>query len=148
MNKKQNTPYKGSKKQFKIKRMLIKILGIISIVFLISCQKEAGLGGKSTLTGKIMANYYDNSFTNIQSTEPAMNENVYVVFDNNPGYGTKVRTAFDGTYQITNLQKGKYTIYCYSKDPNTPSGDSPVIEKVEITKNKEVVTVNDIYINL
>jgi len=112
-------------------KTLVKLLWIISIVYLISCKKEAGLGGKSSITGKVIANYYDNTFTNVLSTASAMNENVYLVFDSSPGYGVKVRTSFDGTYQFTNLQQGKYTIYCYSKDPNSPNGESPVIETVE-----------------
>jgi hypothetical protein len=46
------------------------------------------------------------------------------------------------------LRKGKYRVFCYSEDTTgmVPGGKFAVIRDIEITSNKQVVTVDDIKI--
>ena len=113
-----------------------------------SCEKEAGIGGTSSITGKVVVRQYNSNFTTLTEQYYATDEDVYIVYGDDPVYGDKTSTNFDGTYRFEYLRKGKYTIYAYSEDSaNYPTQQEiPVMRQVEITKNNEEVTVSTIII--
>jgi len=80
-----------------------------------SCVSEEGQGGISTIQGKIFKVLHpNNNFTLAADTFPATKEDVYIVYDDEPIYGDKMETGYDGFYRFNYLVKGTYIVYAYS----------------------------------
>jgi hypothetical protein len=131
--------------------------GILVIcICLISCKKEEGIGGTSTITGKVIVHDFDGGFQEPAPQEiyPARDEKVFVIYGtDNLTYDDDFDTSLDGSYEFKNLQKGKYKIFAYSKDSTgakltgqVSDVDIPVIVEVEITSNGSTVAAPDIII--
>jgi hypothetical protein len=123
----------------------ISLLAVIIGFTSLSCEKEEGIGGTSSITGKIVVRQYNLNFTTLTEQYYAPDENVFIVYGGDAVYGDKTSTNYDGTYRFEYLREGKYTIYAYSKDSaNYPTQhEIPVMREVEISgKNKEVVVDN------
>lgn len=134
--------------------------GFLSVIFLsflslMGCKKEEGLGGTSTIKGKVIVYDFDASFQNPVPLEiyPATDENVYIIYGSDGTvYDDDFKTSYDGSYEFKYLQKGKYRLFAYSKDSTgasigNPSGaDIPVFINVEITSNGSTVSAPDIII--
>jgi hypothetical protein len=114
----------------------------------ISCSKEAGDGGNSTIYGKIIAHNYNAEFTNLKGIYPAADEDVFIIYGNDYSYSERVRTSYEGIYEFKYLRKGEYTIYAYSKDSTLtlPSEMYAVIRKVKIDDNQQTVQAEDMKI--
>lgn len=113
-----------------------------------SCVKVEGIGGTSTIKGKIIMQEFDNSNQPIKSYE-APDENVFIIFGENEIYDDDTKTHYDGTYVFSSLRKGSYKIFAYSDcDADSCSAPSlPVIIDVEITENNQIRNVEEITIN-
>jgi hypothetical protein len=124
-----------------------KIVFLIAFFTLfLSCNKTEGLGGTSSITGKVIVNDYNGSGTLI-ATYPGQDEDVFIIYGNdNTTYSDKVSSSFDGTYRFDNLTAGTYKLYAYSKCSTCDSGQEAVVITVEITQKKQVVTAPDIII--
>jgi hypothetical protein len=120
---------------------------ILSGFLLISCKKEAGVGGNSTIYGKVYEKVYNSSFTQLLEEYYAPDTWVYIVYGDDRDYGDKVKTNYDGTYEFKYLRPGSYRVYSFSKDSTLQTGAKVgVIKDVEISKNKETIEVPDIII--
>lgn len=130
---------------------------LFSIVFLLlfnSCKKEAGEGGTSFIKGRVYVKYYNKNFTLLADSAYAPDIDIYIIYGDEFSYGERKRTSYNGTYEFKYLQKGTYKIFAYTRDStgtyrnlvNQYANDLPVIQEVEITKNKQTVEVPDINI--
>lgn len=133
----------------------VLIITSLSVFLMTGCTKDAGEGGTSTITGKVIVHDFDASFQAAVDTYPAVDEDVYIIYgDDHSTYNDHYKTSYDGTFEFKYLQKGKYKLFAYSKDSTgAASGNlnsnSPKIAKfaeVEITSNGSVVTTPDIII--
>ncbi len=124
------------------------LLVIIVIIFIISCSKEPGPGGTSSITGKVYLRDFNASLTTLIGQYYAQEQRVYLIYGDNEVYSDDMRTHYDGTYRFENLKKGTYTVYAYSRDSTfqAPSGYIPVKKTVEITKNNQHIVLDDIII--
>lgn len=125
-----------------------KLIPLILVVCLIpACKKDEGIGGKSSITGKIIVRQYNANFTFLQEQFAAPDEDVFIIYGDDPVYGDKVSTNYDGTYRFEFLREGNYSVYAYSEDSaNYPTKHKiPVIRQVKIGKN-QTVQVEDIII--
>ena len=128
--------------------------GIIS--FFISCKKDPGPGGTSTIQGRVHAQHVTQGGV-IDTSYYDEDDRVYIV------YGTSgdaedddTRSSFDGSYKFQCLQKGTYRIWVYSKDTtglynftfDHTRPPIPVIKTVEVTSNGQTVNVPDIEVFL
>lgn len=78
---------------------------------------------------------------------PMVEERVYLVLDGEDFYTESVRTNAEGMYQFKGLNRGKYTVYAFSKDINSSTGALNAVEtEVEITKKKTVVEATQLFI--
>lgn len=116
---------------------------MIALVFLISCEKGAGIGGTSDLIGKIKIEEYNQSGQLVQTYE-AQEERVYIIYGRNEIYDDDTRTHFDGSYQFKNLNEGNYTIFAYSGCDTCSSGKKPVSVSVDISARKSTVEAPEI----
>ncbi len=137
--------FKDSLKPNLMKRY--SVLGIFLLFLaLSSCSKEAGEGGTSTITGKILINDYNSSGILINSYY-APEERVYIVYGDNDIYDDVTRTHFEGSYQFKYLREGEYTIFAYSDCLACPSGTEAVQVTVEITGRNETIEATEIEIS-
>lgn len=114
-----------------------------------SCTPDPGLGGMATVTGVVMIEDWNSTFTNINSVYPAMREDIFLVFGDEPTFGEDVETHFDGTYRFQYLYPGKYTLYAYSDRLATPGNTNtrePVKLTFEITEKRQILTLDTLYI--
>ena len=81
----------------------------------------------------------------ILTSQPAVDEKVYLVYGENDVFGELERTGGNGEYIFNNLTQGNYTVYCVSKD-TVSGGNTTIMQAVEITSNKTVVTAGEINI--
>lgn len=77
-------------------------------------------------------------------TIPAAKEDVYIVYGNEPIYGDKMETGYDGYYRFKYLNKGTYKIFAYNTLPSTQK--IAVIDTVTVKKG-ESKQVRNIYIH-
>ncbi len=139
-------------KTLQIKNLLL----ILSFAFfLLSCEKDEGQGGTSTIRGKVIVHNFDSGY---QEPEPreiygAADEKVYIIYGpDGTTYDDDFDTSYDGSYEFKHLQKGTYKVFVYSKDSTgaylqTPSvHDKAVFATVEITSNGSTVDVPDLII--
>lgn len=134
---------------------LTSVLGIL-MLFGSSCKKDEGEGGTSTISGKVILEKWDNSFSLLVNSYPARNQDVYILYgDDNTTYDNDYKTSYDGSYEFNYLQKGTYKLYVYTEDTTGLAANGtvdfslpkvPVFATVEITKNGQTVTVPEITI--
>ncbi len=134
-------------------RMLVKNLiklgfVLLFVVNLISCRKEAGEGGTSTIKGKIWVEDWNNAFTIKNGEYAGYDEDVYILYGDAVSYSEKTKTNYNGEFEFKYLRKGKYKIYVYSKDNTlqSKSGNVSVLKEVEITGKKQTKEVEQITI--
>ncbi len=121
------TKNKGMKRYF-------LVLSLITFS-LVSCTKEEGEGGRSSIKGKV--HMTDSNGTN-QGEYDIPDYDVYIIYgDKDDIYDDDMKTNYDGTFQFKNLRKGNYRIYVYTTDVNEPSGLTPVFKSISLGKNEE-----------
>ncbi|HRH66435.1 MAG TPA: hypothetical protein PLU53_09065 [Bacteroidia bacterium] len=140
----------------KIKGLVPKLTVFTLILLaLASCSKDAGEGGTSTISGKVIVYDFDPGFNSPQDTFPAKDEDVYIIYGaDHSTYDNDYKTSFDGSYEFKYLQKGQYKLFAYSKDStgasngtvNGASPKVPVFVTVEITDKNQTVVAPDIII--
>jgi hypothetical protein len=118
---------------------------LLPVFFMNGCTKEEGIGGGATIRGKVFVNEYSGGV--LTGTHDAMEERVYLIFGNDEAYGDDTRTNYNGIYEFKYLYPGEYTVLVYT-DCNTCSGGTePVLTTMTVTKNKDVIEVEDIYVS-
>lgn len=126
--------------------MLKRIIpAIVLAIGLISCSKEAGEGGTSSIQGKIFG-YDVNTSGIVTDSAYVQDARVYISYGGGTTVDGDVRTSYTGDYVFRGLRKGKYTIFVYSQCNNCPFNQEVVKQTVEITDNKQEVTAPDLKI--
>lgn len=120
----------------KFTRFALSLAGA-ALLLLSSCSNGPGAGGRATIIGKLKAQDYTNNCTTLNGEYFAADEDVYIIYGDEPSYGDRVRTAPDGTFMFRYLRKGTYKVYAYSDDCSSLSGTQAVIATVEITERKQ-----------
>jgi hypothetical protein len=121
-----------------------RYLFFIPCIFLFSCSKPEGKGGKSRIIGKIWVKNY-NTLNDIHDNYelkgeyPGEDEDVYIIYGDDIGYGDKVKAGPDGIFVFDYLREGNYRVYVQSKDTNrfSPSGIKTVDYPVRLTDDDE-----------
>jgi hypothetical protein len=130
-----------------MKKVLISI-ACISFLLMIACEKEEGIGGTSTLTGKVKVREYNGNFTYLIGEYYAGDQDVYIIYGKDSVYSDKFTTSYDGTYRFEYLREGAYKVFAYSKDSAAYPLDRKieVLKEVTITAKDQVVEVEDIIV--
>lgn len=126
----------------------MKVLKLVSLLILpfafAACKKEPGTGGKTTLSGKIMGNYYcDEDSSLLELGTPIPDERVYISYGATGEIDDDARTAPDGTFKFEFLHPGTYSLMTYSECLSCPTGKVVVTQEIEINKKEEEVTLSD-----
>ena len=128
-----------------------KICNVLFIAILclmaVSCKKEPGPGGNSTIYGKVFVKDYNSTFTILEQSYYGPDIWVFIIYGDDRDYGDKVRTGPGGTFEFKYMRPGTYHVYAYSKDSTLQTLASlPVIRDVDVPKKKQDVQVPDIVI--
>ena len=100
-----------------MQKLFLRLIFIITALLTFSaCEKEEGYGGNSKIKGVIVEKVYDTDFTQLQYTQVASDEDVYIVFGDDEVYGDNTNTSASGNFEFNYLNKGDYSIYYYSDD--------------------------------
>lgn len=128
----------------------MRVIFILSTILLLlsSCTKEPGIGGNSSISGKVIIQELDPFTGEVSQEYEAPEERVYIIYGDNEIYDDEIRTHYDGRFKFTDLYKGSYTLYVYSDCNTCPSGTIPVMRTVEIEENNsDLLIQEDIIIN-
>lgn len=105
------------------------------ILSLLSCTKEEGEGGRSSISGKV---HMTDVTGGNQGEYDAPDYDVYIIYgDENDVYDDDMKTNYDGTFEFKNLREGNYRVYAYTVDASLTSGITPVFKSIKIGKNEE-----------
>lgn len=136
--------------QIKIKRIkqFVLIPGLFILFLVYSCEKPAGLGGKSGIKGKVTVKSYDKQFRVLQASYPAANQNVYIIYGDSETNSDDIRTSYDGLFSFRFLSKGDYKIFVYSDDSLTgsPSGKMHVEKEITLSSNDQTYDIGELVI--
>jgi len=113
------------------------------ILLATACSKEPGVGGNSTITGKVIVQELDPFTGEVSSTYEAQEERVYIIYGDNEIFDDEIRTHYDGRFQFSELFKGSYTVYVYSDCSACPSGSEAILTTIEITENNSEVEISE-----
>jgi len=132
--------------------MKIKVfIGLIALLSIITaCKKEEGDGGMATIKGNVWVRDWDKNFNLIMYEHLGLDEDVFIVYGDQNGYGDKVSTDLNGNFQFNFLRKGNYTIYALSdtlQSSTVSYNQFPVVAKIEITDKKQVVDIGTLTVN-
>jgi len=72
--------------------------------------------GYATISGQVLRVNYSRDFLSIIDTVFAQDLDVFLVYEDDPGYFDRVRTIYDGTFAFPNLIKGNYSVFVYQDD--------------------------------
>lgn len=126
---------------------LITVLLALSMLVL-SCEKEPGEGGNSSITGYVHVTDWNASFLVVMGQYAGYDEDVYLIYGDDISFSERTRTGPDGRFEFKYLREGKYTVYLYSDTLTTFNGGKvPVKKVVEITSKKQVIEVDTLKIN-
>ncbi len=115
------------------------LIGLV-ISSILSCKKQAGEGGTSSIVGEIYIGWYDNLGA-LVNTFPAPEERIYITYGDNEGYDDDTRTHHDGSYKFEYLFPGSYSLYTYTDCDTCFAGTRAIIQTIEITENNQTIEV-------
>ena len=126
-----------------------RIFGFILAVSVVavSCNKEAGEGGTSSITGTILVNDFDGSGV-FQEQYLGQDEDVYIIYGTaDQTYDDNFSTSHDGTFRFDYLTPGDYTIFAYSRCDTCAGGQEAIKRTVNVADKKTEYTVGTIEIS-
>jgi hypothetical protein len=120
---------------------------LLTPLLMLSCKKEPGSGGKSTIYGKVLVKEYNTSFTDLLETYYGPGIWVYIIYGDDRDYGDRIQTGYDGTWEFKYMRPGSYKVYALSKDSTMQTNaDVPVMLNVEVPDKKQDIEVPDLVI--
>ena len=116
------------------------VTGIFVFFLLItcSCVNEEGEGGTSSISGSLVTRYYNDDYSLMIREEPAVDEEVFILYGDDTYLGDRVFASNDGSFRFSWLRRGDYTVYYESEDSATTGRDEKVISyQVSLDKGEE-----------
>ena len=109
------------------------------LIILTSCDQTEGYGGTSTIKGKIETMYYNSDYSILVRQEPAVDEEVFLLFGENEVVGDKVESSATGAFEFSYLNPGTYKLY-YTSEDSSRYNDSeyPVIVDIQLTEGEDL----------
>ncbi len=102
--------------------------------------------GYATITGKIYVYDFNAERLTLLQEYYGPDEDVYIVYADDPFYFDHVKTYYDGTFRFEKLVKGTYTIYALSNDMINKASRQlvPVSKTVTIDTDYQKQDIGDI----
>jgi len=124
------------------------ILLIVFLLFSVSCSKTEGLGGTSSVEGKVYVLDYNQELTTKLGEYYGADIDVFIIYGDDNIYSDDFATSYDGSYRFENLQPGNYKVFAYSEDTTGISEGNifPVFKDFTINEKGENIVLDDIVI--
>jgi hypothetical protein len=129
----------------RLRNPLLLVATVCMLTAFSSCTKEAGPGGTSTITGKIVVDNVNGSGIS-QAIYDGAEERVYITYGDNEVYDDDTRTGPDGRFKFDYLHPGSYKVFVYSDCLTCDSGTEAVEVAVEIADKDSEVVLEDIIV--
>ncbi len=106
----------------RVKRIFLKtewhIFPILALMGLltVSCDKSEGLGGTGSIAGVVVEQFYNDDYSKLISSAPAVDEEVFILFGSDKAPGDRVYTGTSGDFRFDYLYPGTYYLYYRSQD--------------------------------
>lgn len=127
---------------------MTKLLLVVSTLLLLgSCKKEAGFGGRSSITGKVWVDDYTPG-GNLEASGYTGNINVYIGVEGANAMLKSVDTDYKGSYEFIGLQKGIYKVWVYTECDTCTDNATPIIQTVTIDKAKDEKQLTDFKVRM
>ena len=97
-------------------RFAVFLLVSFTFLAIVSCEKREGFGGTGSISGSITEQFYNDDFSLLIHEKQAADEEVFIVFGDDKGLGSRVRTNHQGQFMFRNLYPGQYKVYFFSED--------------------------------
>jgi hypothetical protein len=111
----------------------------IVLIFIIGCKQDEGIGGNSHLKGVLVEQFYNDDFSMLLSEQPAMDEDVYILFGDENTVGENTSTSNTGNFSFNYLWPGNYTLYYYVQNPENPElGDIEESVDIDLVAGEEL----------
>lgn len=95
--------------------LLIALMGFLTV----SCDKSEGLGGTASIAGTIVEQFYNDDYSDLIYSAPAVDEDVFILFGSDETPGDRVSTGASGEFRFDYLYAGSYSIYYKSQDTSS-----------------------------
>jgi len=120
------------------------ILFALGLLLFSSCKKKEGEGGKYSIKGTVSAKYYDQNLSIFTGEQNAADEDVFIIYGDQLGYGDKVSTDYKGQFEFRYLQAGNYTVYVYADDTSqkSPSAEKSIVRELSISGDTDLGTIH------
>ncbi len=133
--------------QFKAKFISLLLLFAVT-TFLSNCEKVEGVGGNSSISGRVIYKVYNSNFTIFQGNVSAKDEEVFILYGDSQGVGNRERTDFEGNFVFRYLYPGTYTVFMYADDSTRTALDGKQVVKFEVNlKKNEHLNLGEIFLN-
>jgi hypothetical protein len=95
--------------------MVVYIVSLLAAIP-VSCSNEEGLGGTGSVSGSVIEFFYNDDFSGLIYQQPAVDEEVFILFGDGENTGERVTTGPSGRFRFEYLYGGTYHVYFRSKD--------------------------------
>ena len=120
----------------------MRYLLFLTVLFA-ACEKDAGEGGNSSITGHVLVKEYDDvTFGSVYNEHNGIDEQVYIIYGDETGVGDNTDTGPEGRFEFKYLRKGTYKVFVISLDSTGDPfyvPDTAIVKQVEITDKKQTV---------
>ena len=125
------------------KTTLLSTVLLAFVLVFSGCEKLAGEGGASTISGKVYAKDYNGSGV-LQEEFYLADEDVFIIYGEGDNYyDDSYKTSFDGSFRFQYLRPGTYTVFVYSDCIACPSGTEELSQTVVVSGNNEDIILDD-----
>jgi hypothetical protein len=115
------------------------LVGYFALLATVSCEKNEGFGGTGSITGNITEQFYNDEFSLLIHEKPAVDEEVFIVFGDDRGLGSRARTNHQGQFMFKYLYPGQYQVYYFSEDSASALGlDVERTRVVELKRGEDL----------
>jgi len=134
-----------------MKTKIIVGIGLLTMVLTttLSCNKEAGIGGSSTIKGTLMGFELNPATGDTISNYALSDERIFIIYgdDNAEAYHDSFKSSWNGQYRFEYLKKGTYFIFGYQECLTCATGEEAVFATVEITKNGTEIDLGNLMLD-
>ena len=120
-------------------RTFFVIFLILQTGVFFSCEKSEGRGGTGSISGVIVEQFYNDDYSDLLYERPAVDEEIFMLYGNNPEVGASNETAMNGEFRFKYLYPGSYTVYFQTEDSTAAfDEDTEKVVQVELAKGEDL----------
>ncbi|HER07663.1 MAG TPA: hypothetical protein ENO20_02030 [Bacteroides sp.] len=105
---------------------------IILSIAAASCTKTEGEGGTGSISGTLMEHFYNDDYSQLIHTAPAVDEDIFIHYGEDLALGDRIRTGATGGFRFDFLYPGSYSVFYLTQDSTAGIMNEEVAKLVEV----------------